>query len=69
MVLDDPEHLILPQNVVPVASAELDDKAVDIVNDVQADLSLDELIQLNTRSVEDEASASDIASQWLEDRD
>jgi len=69
VVLDDPEHLILPQNVVPVASAELDDKAVDIVNDVQADLSLDELIQLNTRSVEDEASASDIASQWLEDRD
>src|SRR5690625_2598620 len=69
VVLDDPEHLILPQNVVPVASAELHDKAVDIVNDVQADLSLDELIQLNTRSVEDEASASDIASQWLEDRD
>src|SRR5699024_12118172 len=30
VVLDDPEHLILPQNVVPVASAELDDKAVDI---------------------------------------
>lgn len=68
VVLDDPEHLILPQNVVPVASAELDDQAVDVINDVQADLSLDALIELNTRSVEDEASASDVASQWLEDR-
>lgn len=69
VVLEDPEHLILPQNVVPVASADLDDKAVDVVNDVQADLSLDALIELNTQSVEDEASASDVASQWLEDRD
>src|SRR5690625_2066230 len=34
VVLDDPEHLILPQNVVPVASEELDVDAVSVINDI-----------------------------------
>lgn len=68
VVLDDPEHLILPQNVVPVASDDLDDTAVSVINDVQADLSPDALVELNTRSVEDQASSADVAAQWLADR-
>ncbi|WP_040895623.1 ABC transporter substrate-binding protein [Yaniella halotolerans] len=66
VVLEDPEYLILPQNVVPIASAELDDQAVDALNEVQAQLGAEDLVELNTRSVEDEAPAADVASQWLE---
>lgn len=69
VVLDDPEHLILPQNVVPVASEELDDDAVSVINDIQADLSPDALVELNTQSVNDQASSADVAAQWLADRD
>lgn len=69
VTLEDPENLILSQNVVPIASEDLDDEAAQIVNDVQADLSLEDLIDLNTASVEDEAAASDVAEQWLADRD
>lgn len=68
VTLEDPENLILSQNVVPIASEDLDDEAAQIVNDVQADLSLEDLIDLNTASVEDEAAASDVAEQWLADR-
>lgn len=68
VTLEDPENLILSQNVVPIASEDLDDEAAQIVNDVQADLSLEDLIDLNTASVEDEAAAADVAEQWLADR-
>lgn len=66
VILEDPEHLILPQNVVPVASDDLDDEAVQVINEIQADLSLDALIELNSRSVEDQASSADVAQQWLD---
>lgn len=69
VVLEDPEYLILPQNVVPIASAELDDQAVDALNEVQAQLGAEDLVELNTRSVEDEAPAADVASQWLEQQE
>lgn len=69
VTLEDPDNLILPQNVVPIASDELDEEAVEIVNDVQADLSLEDLTELNTTSVEDEAAAGTVAEQWLAERD
>lgn len=69
VTLDDPENLILSQNVVPIANDELDDQAVQVINDVQAQLSVDDLIELNTQSVEEEAAASDIAEEWLADQD
>lgn len=68
VTLEDPENLILSQNVVPIASEDLDDEATQIINDVQANLSQDDLIELNTTSVEDEAAAADVAEQWLADQ-
>lgn len=69
VILDDPEHLILPQNVVPVASEDLDDQAVEVINTVQADLTAEDLVELNTRSVDDQASSDDVAQAWLENRE
>lgn len=69
VVLEDPEYLILPQNVVPVASEELDEEAVKAINKVQAQLGAQDLIELNTSSVEDEAPAADVAAEWLEQKD
>lgn len=66
VVLEDPEYLILPQNVVPVASDELDDDAVQAINDVQAQLGAEDLVELNTRSVDEEVPAADVAAEWLE---
>ena len=69
VVLEDPEYLILPQNVVPVANSDLDEQAVEALNKVQAQLGAEDLVELNTRSVEDEARAEDVAAQWLEQQD
>lgn len=69
VVLEDPEYLILPQNVVPVATEDLDEEAVQAINEVQAQLGAQDLIELNTRSVEDEAAAADVAAEWLEQQD
>ena len=69
VVLEDPEYLVLPQNVVPVASEDLDEEAVEALNEVQAQLGAQDLVELNTRSVEDEAPAADVAAEWLEQQD
>lgn len=65
VVLEDPEGLCLPANVVPVASADLSADAVSVVNDISAKLGPDDLVALNAQSVDEQASATDIAGQWL----
>lgn len=66
--LDDPESLILPQNVVPVASDTVDEPAVAIINKVTAQLGMTDLIALNQRSVDEELPSSKIASDWLTEK-
>ncbi|WP_422115900.1 ABC transporter substrate-binding protein [Brachybacterium sp. UNK5269] len=65
VVLEDPEALILPQNVVPVVSATIDETAAAAIERVLAALSADDLVELNRRSVVDQASSTDIAAEWL----
>lgn len=67
VVLEDPEHMIMPQNVVPVGTDELDEGAVDILNGIQSKLSMDDLVTLNATSVEGQESAAKVAQQWLEE--
>lgn len=68
VILADPEHLILPQNIVPVASSNLDEAALEVINEIQSELSLEALIELNTRSIEDQSSSAVVAEQWLQNR-
>lgn len=66
VVLKDPKHLIVPQNVVPLMSSRVDSKARDTLAKVSKTLTTDDLISMNQRSQGDEkASASAIAKDWL----
>lgn len=68
VVLEDPDGMFLASHVVPVASEALDDQALDIINEISAALTSEELLSLNSRSVTDQSPAASIASQWLEDK-
>ncbi|HIX00581.1 MAG TPA: ABC transporter substrate-binding protein [Candidatus Nesterenkonia stercoripullorum] len=69
VVLEDTENLVLPQNVVPMVTDSVDEDARTAIEELQAELSQDALIDLNTRSVEDQAQPGDIASEWLDEND
>jgi osmoprotectant transport system substrate-binding protein len=65
VALEDPDGLFLPANVVPVVSEKVDEDAADILNAVNAELTLDDLVSLNAESVNDQRSPADIATDWL----
>ncbi len=65
VTLADPEGLFLASNVVPIASADLPQEAVDIINAVSAALTPEGLVALNVQSTVDELGFAEIATQWL----
>ena len=65
VVLQDPQNLVLPQNVVPLVSESLNAKAVQAINAVQAALTADELRALNKRSTGEQLDSATIAKDWL----
>ncbi|GAB3618669.1 ABC transporter substrate-binding protein [Okibacterium endophyticum] len=67
VTLDDPENMILPQNVLPLISSDAaSDDVVEILNEISAALTTEDLIELNARNQGDEkASPSVLASDWL----
>ncbi|MGP9536438.1 ABC transporter substrate-binding protein [Brachybacterium sp. AOP43-C2-M15] len=68
VVLEDPESLILPQNVVPVVGERVDDAAQAAIEAVIAELSPDDLVELNRQSVVDQSASAEIASTWLAEK-
>ncbi|WP_168627520.1 ABC transporter substrate-binding protein [Cryobacterium sp. BB307] len=67
VTLDDPEGLFLAQNVVPIVSQDLADQIADLLNEVNALLTTDELIRLNGLSTTEQQSSKQIAEDWLRD--
>lgn len=65
VTLDDPEGLFLASNVVPLAAADLDERAAEVVDAVSAALTAEDLVALNARSVDEQAPAASIAADWL----
>lgn len=67
VILDDPEHLIPPQNVVPaVRAGELPDGALDVINDIDAKLTTQDLVEMNLRNVgKERAEPKQIAQEWV----
>ena len=65
VTLTDPDGLFLASNVVPVASADLPQEAIDIINEVSAALTPEGLVALNVQSTVDELGFAEIATQWL----
>ena len=69
VTLADPSHMIVAQNVVPlINSAKASDDVMRVLNKVQASLTTDDLIQMNTQSSNDKTAADDIAKQWLDQK-
>jgi osmoprotectant transport system substrate-binding protein len=66
VTLEDPEHLIAAQNVVPlIASDKASAKVKSTLNKVSAKITTDALIDLNTKSSVDKQSAEQIAKDWV----
>lgn len=65
VTLEDPEALILPQNVIAIGHGSLTLQAVSIVSDVNRRLSQEDLVEINRRSVEDQLSPKRIAEDWI----
>jgi osmoprotectant transport system substrate-binding protein len=65
VALADPDGLFFPDNVVPVVSKKVDDKAAGVLNKVSAALSAENLVSLNSESANDQKSAKAIAAGWL----
>lgn len=66
-VLEDPENIFVASHIVPLATADLDQEAADIINDISAKLSQEDLLALNSASVNEQQNAATIASRWLAD--
>lgn len=69
LLLDDPKNLFVSSHVVPLASDALDADAAAVIDKVTSALTMDQLLALNTRSVDEQASATVIARDWLADVD
>ena len=67
--LEDTRGLFLASHLVPVASADLDPAAADVIDAVSAAMDTEDLVALNARSVEEELPPATIAEDWLADAD
>jgi osmoprotectant transport system substrate-binding protein len=70
VTLEDPENLIAAQQVIPLIN---DDKASDkvekILNDISAQLTTEDLLDLNTKNQgADKTAPAELAKQWLTDK-
>ena len=65
--LEDPQQLILPQNVIPLVRAEVADNATvtQTLDAVQAALTTEDLIALNSKVDDDRQDADEVAKEWL----
>ncbi|MCP2031438.1 osmoprotectant transport system substrate-binding protein [Okibacterium sp. HSC-33S16] len=71
VTLEDPENLILPQNVLPLINSDkASDKVTKVLNAISAELTTDDLIELNARNQGDEkAEPEALAKDWLAEKD
>ncbi|TCL79437.1 MULTISPECIES: ABC transporter substrate-binding protein [unclassified Rathayibacter] len=63
--LADPAGLLLSSHVVPVASDKVDADAASIIDAISAALTPEGLLDLNSRSVDEQVPAATIARDWL----
>ncbi|KQQ10742.1 MULTISPECIES: ABC transporter substrate-binding protein [Rathayibacter] len=63
--LEDPDGLFVADNVVPIVSDKVEDDAAEVLNEVSAKLTAEDLVSLNSESVNEQKSAASIATEWL----
>ena len=69
VTLEDTKGLFLASHVVPLASDDVNDEAAEVINKVSAAMSPEDLVDMNARSVDEQAPATTIAEEWLEKED
>ena len=71
VTLEDLENLILPQNVLPLINSDkVTDKVKEVLNAISAELTTEDLIELNARNQGDEkAEPEALAKDWLNEKD
>ncbi len=70
VTLEDPENLIAAQNVVPLINSDkASDEVKDVLNSVSAELTTEDLLDLNSKNQgEDKVAPAELAKQWLTDK-
>lgn len=69
VILEDDQGLNPVQNVIPVGGADADTPEItEIVNEVSAALTTEELTELNRRVVSDKEDPEDVARDFLEEK-
>jgi osmoprotectant transport system substrate-binding protein len=70
VVLEDPQAMILPQNVVPLMRAEVagNSAAVSAIDAVQKALTTEELTALNKQVDVDKSDPDEVAGEWLKSK-
>ena len=68
--LEDPQKMILPQNIVPLVRSDVAEnkEAVAAIEAVQRTLTTKELTRLNSQVDDEEKSAEDAAAAWLSEK-
>ncbi|HEY6810186.1 MAG TPA: ABC transporter substrate-binding protein [Propionibacteriaceae bacterium] len=68
--LEDPQSMILPQNVIPLVRSDVADNptAVAALDAVQAALSTSDLMQLNKKVDSERQDPAQVAGEWLRSR-
>jgi osmoprotectant transport system substrate-binding protein len=70
VVLEDDQGLNPVQNIIPVGNEDADTEDIaEIVNEVSAALTTEDLTELNRRVVIDVEDPEDVAADWLEEND
>ncbi|WP_435770828.1 ABC transporter substrate-binding protein [Nocardioides sp. SYSU DS0651] len=67
VTLEDTKGLFLASHVVPLASDDVSEEAAEVINEVSAAMSPEDLVDLNARSVDEKLPAETIAKDWLEE--
>lgn len=67
VMLEDPERMILPQNVIPLVRSEVADNpdAVTAIESVQSALTTEELTTLNKQVDAEHLNPDQVAADWL----
>lgn len=70
VVLEDPENLIAAQNVIPLLNSDIySDELAEVLNEVSAALTTEDLIALRDRVEGDEKAQPSVAAQdWLTEK-
>jgi osmoprotectant transport system substrate-binding protein len=71
VLLEDDQSMLAADNVFPVLTQELADEGGDdltgVLDDISAELTTEDLIEMNRRFDVDREDAEDIAADWLSD--